>query len=356
MNYKISEDDYITVLEQQLKQKRKSPVSFFLFLLSTAGQTLFIVYMLLTSPPSAAGVVGLLALSVSLTVLSLISFFRVRPRAKNYLATLRARGKISEEFWKLHTLKVEDETISVRFGSFSNSCEITQIRVEDNRVNAYLLYLGSSKSVFDIVPYSVFGNEKQRLGFADMLRQAALQSHLRSGETVRDSVSPDARVLTEFTYDKHSYLKDQKSAFRRMFTTKLAWTPLTVLFLAVSCFFLAYAVSSGRIFSILLAAAAAVLLNFHYIRIFSPLIDRRIRRDARELLPYFPDGRIRVLLDKAKRQIVAAGSIYCIAFPFSDIQAVRRIPGGMAFYLNQNLIFTASGLENISEIKPLFHS
>ena len=63
MNYKVSEEDYITVLEQQLKQKRKRPVPLFLFLFSTAGQTLFVIYLLLSSTPSAAGIAGLLVLS-----------------------------------------------------------------------------------------------------------------------------------------------------------------------------------------------------------------------------------------------------------------------------------------------------
>lgn len=138
-----------------------------------------------------------------------------------------------------------------------------------------------------------------------------------------------------------------------MFTTKLAWTPLTILLLAASCFLLAYAISSGRVLSILTAVAAAVLLNFHYIRIFSPLIGRRIRRDVRELRPYFPDGKIKMYLDKAKEQMVAVGSVYCISFPLSDMKAVRRIPGGAAIYLNQNLILTIPSMENISEIQSL---
>jgi hypothetical protein len=353
MNYKVSEEDYITVLEQQLKQKQKRPITLFLFLFCTAGQTLFVIYMLLSSTPSAAGIASLLVLSVSLTGLSLLNFFRIRPRAKKYFSMLRSKGRISEEFWKLHTLKLEDKTISIRFGSYSNSCEITQIRVIDNKTNAYLLYLGKSQSVFDIVPYSAFRSEPQRAGFADRLRQAALRFSLRGSETIRDSISPDARVLAEFSYDEASYLKDQQSAFRRMFTTKLAWTPLTVLLLAVACSFLAYAISSGRVLTILMAVAVAVLLNFHYVRIFSPLIGRRIRRDARELLPYFPDGKIKVYLDKTNGKIVAAGSVYCIAFPFPDIKAVRRIPGGAAFYLNQNLVFTIPSMENISEIQSL---
>ncbi|WP_411676084.1 hypothetical protein [Caproicibacter sp.] len=353
MNYKVSEEEYITVLEQQLKQKRKRPVPLFLFLFSTAGQTLFVIYLLLSSTPSAAGIAGLLVLSVSLTGLSLLNFFSTRPRAKKYLSMLRSKGRISEEFWKLHTLKLEDETISIQFGSYSNSCEITQIRVTDNKTNAYLLSLGKSQSVFDIVPYSAFGSEPQRAGFAERLRQAAIQVSLRGSEAVRDSIPPDARVLAEFSYDEDSYLKDQQSAFRRMFTTKLAWTPLTILLLAASCFLLAYAISSGRVLSILTAVAAAVLLNFHYIRIFSPLIGRRIRRDARELRPYFPDGKIKIYLDKAKGQMVAVGSVYCISFPLSDMKAVRRIPGGAAIYLNQNLILTISSMENISEIQSL---
>ncbi|QAT50906.1 hypothetical protein EQM14_14640 [Caproiciproducens sp. NJN-50] len=175
MNYKISEEDYVSVLEQQLKQKRKSPVQLFVFLLSTAGQMLVVCYLILSTHASGIRAAGLAALSVILTALSLVNFLRLRPRAKNYFRVLRAKGKISEEFWKLHTLKLEGEKLSVRFGSISNSCGITQIRVADNKVNAYLLHLGQTQSIFDIVPYSAFGNEKQRAEFPETIHQAAFQ-------------------------------------------------------------------------------------------------------------------------------------------------------------------------------------
>lgn len=356
MNYKVSEEDYITVLEQQLKQKRKGPIQLSLFLLSTVGQTLAVLYAVLSSRVSGVSAAGLLALSVALTALSFINFFRLRPRAKNFFHLLRARGKISEEFWKLHTLKLEEEKLSVRFGSFSNSCDVTQVRVVDNKVSAYLLYLGRSQSIFDLVPYSAFGDETRRAGFAETIRQAAFRRNLHDSEAIRDFISPDARVLAEFTYDKEDYVKDQRDAFRWMFTTKLAWTPVSILLLAVACLLIFFAVSDGRILSILLAAAAALFLNFHYIRIFSPLIDRKIRRDAQELSPYFPGGRCKVYLDKTRKQIVLSGSIYCMAFSFSEIKAVRKIPGGAAFYLNQNLVFTLPLSEDISEIQSILHS
>lgn len=353
MNYKISEEDYITILEQQLKQKRKNPIQFFIFLLSTVGQMLAVCYLILSTHPSGGMAAGLAALSFALTALSLVNFLRLRPRAKNYFTALRAKGKISEEFWKLHTLKLDGEKLSVRFGSFSNTCGIMQVRVVDNKVNAYLLYLGQTQSIFDIVPYSAFGNEKKREEFAETIRQAVFQFNLRDSETIRDAISPDARVLADFIYDEKSFLKDQRNAFRRIFTTKLAWTPVSILLLVIPCFLLYYAIADGRAVSIILAAAASLFLNFHYIRIFSPLIDRNIRRDAKELLPYFPDGHFKVYLDRARKKIVIAGSIYCMSFAFSEIKAVREIPGCAACYLNQNLIFTFPYAGNVSELQSI---
>lgn len=351
MNYKISEEDYITVLEQQMKQKRKNPIQLAITFISTIGQTLAVLYMILASRIAGMNALFLAVLSIALTVLSVVNFRNVHPRAKNYLELLRSKGKISEEFWKLHTLKVDDEKLSVHFGSYANSCEITQIRLVDNHVNAYLLYLGQTQSIFDIVPYSAFGDEKQRTGFSQTILRAAFQSALRDSEEIRDSISPEARVLAEFTYDEASYLKDQRDAFRRMFSTKLAWTPLSIVLLVIPCISLFYAFSDGRIVLILLAVAATLLLNFHYVRIFSPLIDRKIKRGYQELLPYFPDGRYKALLDKAQKQIVLAGSIFCMAFPFSEIKAVRKIPGGAALYLNQNLVFTLPFRGDISELQ-----
>ena len=351
MNYKISEEDYITVLEQQLKQKRKNPIQLAITFISTIGQMLAVLYMILTSRITGVNALFLAALSIALTALSVVNFRNVHPRARNYLGVLRSRGKISEEFWKLHTLKVDDEKLSVHFGSYSDSCEITRIRLVDNQVNAYLLYLGQTQTIFDIVPYSAFGDEKQRAEFSQKIRRAAFQSALRGSEEIRDSVSPDARVLAEFTYDETSYLKDQRDAFRRIFSTKLAWAPLSIVLLVIPCISLFYALSDGRIVAILLAVAVTFLLNFHYVRIFSPLIDRQIKRGYQELLPYFPDGRYKVLLDQAQKQIVLTGSIFCMAFPFSEIKAVRKIPGGAGFYLSQNLVFTFPFSGDVSELQ-----
>jgi len=97
------------------------------------------------------------------------------------------------------------------------------------------------------------------------------------------------------------------------------------------------------------------LLLFGHIATFTPILDKRLLKDMQTLVALNPGQEATFQVFTKRLRVV--GDLHYLEFPLSEIQTMRRLPHGLALYLNAQIILTIPGSpENTDEeLDRLYH-
>lgn len=346
LKYTVSEADYISFLRGQFKRRRNRPLALILFLLSTAGQTALAVYCLASGLARGTGAALMALLSVGLTALSIFNRQACGQRARGYYAMLKRAGKVPANLSQRCVLTIDNDEVSIEANGAARAYPASDIAVEDYDADGLGLFCQGRMAA--ILPESAFASPEQRAQYLSALRDAALRCDIKTPEEIEASIPDAPFARLDYAYTKKDYVSHQIKAYRGIFKTPLGWPPITIALLLLSAGVVCFAAVKGiSAFGWVCAVMLAALMNMHYIRIFSPLIKRRILKTIPPLLARFPDRAVKCYF--GGESIVIAGSQFALSFPRDQIKAARNFGDFMALYINQSLILTIPRPKTCSE-------
>lgn len=342
LRYTVSEEIYTEMLEAQLKRKNKTPLSIILTLLCTVGQMGFLVYMIARGAVTGKHIYILGAMSLIICVLNIAYRLTTHRRAYVTLKNFIAAGKLSPEFWKGHELRLDENSLVIKHGSLRSAYELRDINGYEELNSAFLLYVGGT--VADIIPYTALSDKSE---FIEAIRKAQHEKIIVDAEKGRENIPAVYNYAFDYAYTLDSYIAQQKEAYRKMYTTKLIYTPQTIIRFFVSIYALAYIGINPSPLTAVLCIFAFIALNLQHITTFTPLCNATIKRGIADVLEHKPDPATTTYI--TPDMIVVRGSMHSLDIPVSDVKAMRTIKNGVALYLPKNVILTIPNTETVDD-------
>ena len=339
LRYSVSENNYIEMLEAQLKRKDLRPLAILITFLCTVGQLGGLIYMIATHLITGVHVYILGTMSILIFALNILFRLTTHRRAVVYLKRFQADGKISPDFWKVHDFRLEDN-LTIRFGSLKSTYALRDINGYEELPSSYIIYAGGS--VVDLVPFTAIANKEE---FLSKISTAQHEKIREDAEKFREDIPETYKYAFEYSYNKDEYIAQQKQAYRKMYTTKLMWKPMNIARLAVSLYTLLYAFYNPTALTVPLSLLFFLALNLQHIVTFTPLITITIKHGLGDALSYKPDSRTNIYV--TSDMIIVRGDMYSLDIPINDFKAMRRVSGGIALYLPKNAILTVPNTETV---------
>ena len=333
LRYKVSEENYLEMLEMQVKQKNRSLLSICITLLCTVGQFGVFLFLCFNGTIQGKDILTVGAMSVAAFALNVLYRFTTRRRAKVALERFKLSNKIPQDFWKEHTFEINHEKLTVRYGSLKSVYGLHQIKGYDTLESSFVIYAGGM--VADLVPYSALADKQQ---FLDAVRDVQHNSIIENAEEQRDDVPTSYKYHFNYAYDLETYLAHQREAYRKRYTTKLAYDTHTLIRTAISCSAIAYIFMNPQPLMIVFCLLIIVFFNMQHIVTFTPLCDITIKSGLKDVLGHKPDPNTDTYV--TPDNIIIRGSMHALDIPICDIKAMRPIKGGVALYLPKNVILT----------------
>lgn len=335
LHYTISKETYDRFIQERRKQRMHQPLNrFFTAFLVVFPVGLFI-YAIANLRVSGwhAVLIGILAIGLS------IGNYAMRRRYWRYsrseLTVMEESGNIQKDFWKEHILRVTKSGITVLCG---------HIRMESR----WETFGGFEQCgdlllpIFNGEPIDLLTQETlQRVGGIEAFRDSFTRigrEGIQSTAAGQQTPPEDCLISLDYSYTLETYLRDQRDARRKMYTTKIPWNRSTLvkwLLISIMIYFIGTSDSlATKIGSIL----AILVLGSEYLINFSPLVDRSMRRDLRPTLALQPNGLFQ--LYEIEDMLLIRGDIFNIDLPLNEVKAIRMIPHGFALYLQSQTILT----------------
>lgn len=334
LRYSVSERDYVRHLEARRKERLRRPVNI-LFTVITALIPLGIfVFCWVQGLFSGWPLAALGAVTAALAAANLSVRLGWWKRADAGLAVMKKTGKVSEDFWREHRLSVSEEGVTLKSGGYSAQYGWACFGGFEER-EGLLLPIFNAQPI-DLIPTEALerqgGTEAFRRAFTELAKQG-----LRAGQAeARGRVRGEP--LLRYSYDKNTYLRDQRDAQRRRYTTRLIWNRAVLAKLLLSGVMIYAACSSESLWLRLAYVLILLLLNYEHIHSFSPLLERQLERQLRPVLALEPRRQAELFL--TEDSVVVRGDIHFLELPFSELLALRRLPHGAALYLASQTILT----------------
>jgi len=333
LHYKVSEENYLEMLEMQIRRQDRAPLAVALTLLCTVGQMGLLIFLIFRGYITGMHVYILLALSVLVCVLNILHRRLVRRRARVAIDRYKLQGKLTDAFWKEHYFELDEDSLTIRYGALRSVYGLQEVNGYDELPSAYLIYCRGA--VADIVPYAAVGDREQ---FLDRIRQAQHTNLFDVAGKLRDDVPEEYKYHFHYAYTLESYLAQQREGYRRRYTTKVAFDMHTILRFAISLYALFYIYLNPKPWIIAVCAAAFLLLNLQHIVTFTPLVNLTVKQGLTDVLAHRPDPETDAYI--TTDSIVIRGSMHALDIPLKDILAARRITDGVALYLPKNGVLT----------------
>jgi len=333
LRYKVSEEIYIEMLEMQLKQRNRRPLSILITLLCTVGQFGLFVYFAATGMLTGNSIYGVGAMSVACFILNLLYRFTTHRRAKVTLERFKLTGKLHEDFWKDHSFELGSDSLTIRYGALKSVYGLNQLQGYDSLENCFIIY--AAGLVADLVPFSAL-DDKQK--FLDTIRDAQHNSIMDNAEDMRGDIPPVYKYHFNYAYTLDSYLAHQREAYRKRYTTKLLFDKHFIIRTAISLYALGYIFINPQPWVIALCVFAVIIFNLQHVVTFTPLCNITIKAGLKDVLSHKPDPNTDTYV--TTDNIIIRGSMHAMDIPLCDVKAVRRINGGVAIYLPKNVILT----------------
>ena len=343
LKYNVSRDNYIEMLEMQLKRRGKRPLSILITLLCTVGQMGLLVYMIATGQITGKNVYILAAMSVVITILNIIYRLTTHRRAVVTLQRFELQNKLSPDFWKEHDFRLDSDSLTIRFGSLRSVYDLSEINGYEELPSSFLLYCRGT--VADIIPYSALPGGKEE--FLEALRVAQHEKVVDDAQQLRDDVPEVYKYHFHYAYTLESYVSQQQEAYRRLYTTKLILKVSNFIRLGITLYALGFAYMQPTPLVIAVCAAAVLVCNLQHIITFTPLSKITIKNGISDALAHNPDPQTDTYI--TPDNIIIRGSIHSLDIPICDVKAMRRIKGGVALYLPNNVILTIPNTDTVDD-------
>lgn len=276
LTYQVSRDDYTALLADMIRRNDRRPYRIFTTLLLTVGQMVLIGWLCIFRLQSGQQRTFLAVWSILLAAVTAARFVTVRQRAKGTLQRLEYTGRLPEDFWKPHRLKLSQDTLQLQYGAQSLSCPLhglTQVKVQNGA-----LYLYCGNTMFDIIPCSAFENEAKMLAFAQSLKQQAAQS----APAEQESKTPDSPAVPDelnWHMDSAAFADGQYQAYRTMYYRYRFLRPATFVRLAVSAAAVVNLMHQLTPLNIGVSVLVLLLANLENISMIPAVCRLRIRRE-----------------------------------------------------------------------------
>lgn len=335
LHYTIREETYDRFIRERRKQRMRRPINLFFTIFLVIFPTGLFLYAAANSLISGwrAGLTGILA--VGLSVGNYVMRQRYWNGSRSELDVMKENGNIQKDFWKEHTLRITKSEVAVLCGSI-HSAFPWQTFGGFEQCGDLLLPIFDGEPIDLLTPEALqaVGGEK---AFCDSFTEIGREG-IRSATPGRKTPPEKCLVSLDYSYTLERYLRDQRDARRRMYLTKIPWNRSTLvkwLLIALMVYFIG---TADSMVTVIISILAILGLGSEYFITFTPLVDRSMRRDLRSVLALQPDRSVR--LYETDDMLIIRGDIHKIDLPLNEVKAIRRIPHGLALYLQSQTILT----------------
>ena len=339
--YRISKEEYLEALLQQLKRRRTSWLNLILLAVLTVGQMSFAVWNVASGRLTGALAVTVLILSGAICVLQLCYQLCLTQRARHAMERDIASGKIAQDFWSTQILRLMDELLELRCGKLKLSYDCAYFQKEEICGPLLVLTMKKEKTIHQLmVPLAAFGGEKARKEFVQALYTAKRTSILAGFESTLEKPPEDALETLRCTYTRDDFVHDYIQSSRRAYLTAAGWTLSTFARLAGTAFLL-YHLFSGSFNSAaykVFAVLVCILLCYPYLVTFSPLIIPIARKYALSLFAGLDT--VRFQLDYTPDSLIFSGDTFYNRIPRTQIKAVCNTEKNRFIYLKDGTSVT----------------
>lgn len=332
LKYKVSEAEYDQYLRERRRRELEKPLNRFFTVVLVAMPLAVLLFavsaQVLTGWPLAALAVVAIALSVC--------NFLVRTRwerSDKVLNAIKSRNGITSDFWLEHRLRVDEQGFWLACGSYKAEyqwiCFGGFEEIGDTLVPIF------NASPADIIPASAIaafgGKEAFITAFTDLAKAAARKA--------LDMTPPEHVLLRlDYRYPKDDYLRDQRDARRKKYTTKLIFNRALYAKLTITSVLIYAACTATSAAMLALYLFLIFLCNYEHIANFSPLLLRRLSKDIRPIMALHPGQDASLYV--TSEGISVRGDIHAMDLPYQQILAVRRTAHAAVLYLASQTMLT----------------
>lgn len=338
LRYYIQEQEHQRYIQARRRAKALSPFS----LVITALLTTFPLVVLLYAAVEkilTGWQLGLLALAA--LALSGANFYtRARYWRKNNAKLPKSIHRSDDEFWKEHRLTASRDGVVIHCGSLKREYPWAAFGGFEE-FEGLLIPIFNAQSA-DLIPLRALDSMGGAAAFQEkftQLAKASLQALAAQG--AENAESAPVALTFSYSYTADTYIRDQRDAARKRYTTKLFLNRSVMSKFALTVLMI-YAISTANsAVMVLIYAAIALILNYEHISVFTPLLEKRMRKELRPIIALQPDRKATLTLTNKHLRI--AGDLHYLDLPFTDIVMMRKLPNALAFYLTSNTVLTVPG-------------
>lgn len=335
LSYHVSPQEYVSLLAAQYRAKRNRPLSLGLFLLSTLGQVALVLWCILRRVITGKAVLWMVLLSCALALLAVLNRYSSTLRARSQYAMLKKAGKSPVESGRRWTLEIHGD------GSVFIDVDSKTARVSADQLHP-VSYEGAGMGVFSggkmltFIPEKAFSGVDSKEKLVQCLSQAAQNCYVHDAEEIQAEIPGELIADFHRTISGEEFLTWSRRAYRAIYKTRLGWPPVVLIRLAIGAAAVAYALLNPSWLALPAAAALCIVLNFHFIRSFTPLINRAILAPVQELKDKYPDHRARFSF--GEDAFVISGAMHAMKIPYADIADIRLFGDFAGFYLKKSMV------------------
>ncbi|WP_434311061.1 hypothetical protein [Hominifimenecus sp. rT4P-3] len=341
LSYFVSEKDYLSALLYLLRRKIQTPLGGFTAFVLTIGQFLAVIGFCIAGLITGPRAIFLVILSGIVFAMNGILYLPTPQKAKILFARMKKGGQWDAEYEKKHTLTWEEDKLVLQYGKVRRKLPAASISQVVKWKNALLVMTGDV--LYCVVPESAW-KEKGNGSPEDLIREIRDRKFAEYREAIlekREALENEGKKPYRYHYTKERYLSDLKEAHRKAYTMGFAWRGQALIRIGGAVLLFALWTQPLEQGWKVLATAAALILLFPYIRTFSFLLNLSLERGVREVLTFCPGTEAEFYV--SEQELVFLGDIHCLVIPWGDVLAVKKLSGGLAFYLKNQLIVPLPG-------------
>ena len=338
LRYHIQEPEHQRYIQARRRAKALSPFSLIVTALLTAFPLFVLLYAVVENVLSGWQL-GLFALAA--VALSGANFYtRARYWRKDDTKLPKSIHRSDDEFWKEHRLIASKDGVVIHCGSLKREYPWAAFGGFEE-FEELLIPIFNAQSA-DLIPIRALDSMGGSAAFQETFTKLAKSSMQALAAQGAENAEPAPVALTfSYSYTADTYIRDQRDATRKRYTTKLFLNRAVMSKFALTVLMI-YAIATAKSAGMVLVyAAIALILNYEHISVFTPLLEKRMRKELRSLIALQPDRKATLTLTNKRLRV--AGDLHYLDLPFTDIIMMRKLPHALAFYLTSNTVLTVPG-------------
>lgn len=347
-HYKVTDTQYITMLESILKRQETSPIRLIALFFLTIGQTLWVIYMISTANLSDHQKIFMVTWSVILFGINIIYRLGRHRRAVKMFRRLQAQQQIDPTYWGTHTLRIDSGEARLSFGTTHLQCRCSEITVVQLKG---LILLNSRNKVFDIIPCE---SEQERHALLQVLSREA-QYFQNAPDSSLDE-NQDAFLRYDMTGKE--FVNGQVLIYQYIYLTQTAVRPMTMIKLLASLFLIYYAATMPFGISSVLLIGICCMWNLPLFLCIPPLTRRYLLTKILELQHCTPEELLHFQLRISGENIVVKYADEQFTFSSRHAQMLQNTHKGILMFTGTwpALMIPASAFESRREQDAFFAS